>query len=496
MNAQTPLLYGLPKIHKVDIPIRPVVSYINSPAHKLATFLNEVINSSTNFTSKYSVRNSLELAKNLQTLKIPNNSFLVSFDVKNLFPSVPPQDCLELVRELLFSQTNIPTYHILNICLLIDTVLDQNFFQFNNILYTQDSGLAMGSPLSPLLAEIFMSKIESKIESHPLFEKTLGFSRYVDDTFLVFTGDRNELNEFLDFLNNIHPCIKFTMEIEMNNSIPFLDLNIKKSKDKLEFSIYHKATSTDLVIPYHSNHPQSHKLAAFHSLLHRLFHMPLNQTDFFLELNYIKQIAVNNHYPLSLINKLYFKYVSKSINKNLIPTKINEKEKKYFSLSFYDTVSYRIANIFKKHNIILSYKTTSPLRKFLVNSKDKIPILHRSGVYCLSCNHPGCNTCYIGQSGRRIATRVSEHNKIIEKNINQDINDLNSKSTFANHVVNEHHSFDPVSDTKVLHCCNKGIMLNLLEILEIQKALRNPNLNCINDQVNFSCLPFFNSLKF
>lgn len=85
MNAQTPLLYGLPKIHKIDIPIRPVVSYTNSPAHKLASRLNDVIISSTNFTSKYATRNCLELTNRLKDIKLPNISLLVSFDIKNLF---------------------------------------------------------------------------------------------------------------------------------------------------------------------------------------------------------------------------------------------------------------------------------------------------------------------------------------------------------------------------------------------------------------------------
>lgn len=174
----------------------------------------------------------------------------------------------------------------------------------------------------------------------------------------------------------------------------------------------------------------------------------------------------------------------------------NNKTQRYFSLPFYKTISYKISNIFKKHNITISFKTNTTLKKFTVNSKDRIPLLQKSGVYCLFCNHPNCKTCYIGQSGRKICTRVSEHNRIIEKHINKGITDLNSKSTFANHIINEQHSFDPVLDTKVLHCCGKGVTLNLLEILEIQKALKNPNLNCINDQTHFSCLNFFNSLKF
>lgn len=123
-----------------------------------------------------------------------------------------------------------------------------------------------------------------------------------------------------------------------------------------------------------------------------------------------------------------------------------------------------------------------------------LPLLDRSGVYCLLCGYPGCGTCYVGQSGRKIITRVNEHLKIIDKHINHI--EINSKSTFANHIINEKHNFDLDTGATVLHVCDKGIRLNLLEIIEIQKAIKNPKLNCINDQINFSCLSFFNSLNF
>lgn len=496
MNPQTPLLYGLPKIHKANIPIRPVVSYSNSPAYKLASWLNHIILSLTNFSSKYSVNNTFQFTNRLKDIFIPENSMLVSFDVKNLFPSIPPEDCIRLLRKLLFDRTNIPTHHILNLCLLVDTVLRQNFFQFNQQFYSQQSGLAMGSPLSPLLSEIFMSELESLIEQHPLFTKLIHFSRYVDDTFVIFNGSLMELNMFLSFLNSLHPSIEFTMELENNESIPFLDVIVHKKNRQINFSIYHKPTSTDTVIPYHSNHPISHKLAAFNSFFHRLFNIPLNSQSFKSELNIIKQIAYNNNYPMYLINKVYYRHLSKFLNKNLLFPITDKQTTKYFSLPFFNNISYKIQDIFRRLNINISFRTSCSLKSFVVHTKDIIPPLEKSGVYLLKCSHPGCNTCYIGQSGRKMSTRITEHTKIIDKYKNNSNNDINSKSTFANHVINENHVFDIDTDAKVLHFCNKGVTLNLLEILEIYKALNDPNVNCINDQTNFSCLSFFSSLSF
>ena len=87
MNPQPPILYGLPKLHKTNYPLRPVVSYINTPTYKICKYLNDLLKNMV--ISKFSIKNSFELTKNLQNLNIQNTDKLISFDVKNLFPSIP-----------------------------------------------------------------------------------------------------------------------------------------------------------------------------------------------------------------------------------------------------------------------------------------------------------------------------------------------------------------------------------------------------------------------
>ena len=103
MSPQAPILHGLPKLHKIDHPIRPVVSYINDPAYKICKYLNNLLHGI--FTSKFSIKNSLELTQALQHLNIQNSYKLVSFDVKNLFPSIPLSD-LKIILEKLINSNN------------------------------------------------------------------------------------------------------------------------------------------------------------------------------------------------------------------------------------------------------------------------------------------------------------------------------------------------------------------------------------------------------
>lgn len=90
----------------------------------------------------------------------------------------------------------------------------------------------MGSNLSPLLDEIFLFDLEKKIVQYHSFDKVIFYYRYVDDTSILFNCTLSELNECFEYLNSLHPFISFAMDIEVNNSLPFLDLMITKSLER------------------------------------------------------------------------------------------------------------------------------------------------------------------------------------------------------------------------------------------------------------------------
>ena len=94
----------------------------------------------------------------------------------------------------------------------------------------------MGNPLSPLLTQIFLDSLESKISKNPLFKKLNYWHRYVADVLACFTGTDRQLTVFLEYINNLHNNIKFTIENEINNSINFLDLTISRDNDKHIFN--------------------------------------------------------------------------------------------------------------------------------------------------------------------------------------------------------------------------------------------------------------------
>ena len=113
-----------------------------------------------------------------------------------------------------------------------------------------------------------------------------------------------QIDTFLQYLNTVYPNIKFTMELEFNNLINFLDLTLKKINNRHQFSIYHKPSHTDITIHSSSCHSYQYKMAAYNSMIHRLINIPMCEDDFFKEVNFIKQVAINNGFNSSIVTNI------------------------------------------------------------------------------------------------------------------------------------------------------------------------------------------------
>ena len=125
------------------------------------------------------------------------------------------------------------------------TLLD-NYFIFDNNLYLQCSGPAMGSPIAPTLGNLFLCYMEKRwMENCPQNFKPVLYRRYVDDTSLLFRKS-DHIQLFLNYLNRQHPNIIFTNESKINNALPFLDVTVTKENNKFITSVFRKPTFTGL----------------------------------------------------------------------------------------------------------------------------------------------------------------------------------------------------------------------------------------------------------
>ena len=243
-------LYGLPKTHKEQLAIRPILSATDTYNYSLAKWLDEKLK-----LNQYTVTDIFDFTNEIYKLKINKGEILVSYDVSSLFTNVPLDETIEILVNRAFTNNWFNTTHNLDLTRmdlvdLLSVATKGQLFQFDGALYEQTDGVAMGSPLEPLLANIFMSSIEATLERQgklPSF-----YRRYVDDT-LTIMPDLATATTFLHTLNSAHTSVKFTMEVEKNGKLSFLGTELLNRAPRIETKVYVKPTNTGLLLHYQSH---------------------------------------------------------------------------------------------------------------------------------------------------------------------------------------------------------------------------------------------------
>ena len=128
----------------------------------------------------------------------------------------------------------------------------------------------MGSPLSPLLSNIYMEYFEKHLLSSIVDLEIIWF-RYVDDVFVIILNNLS-LDAFLNSLNNLSPSIKFTTEREANNCLPFLDVQVMRGNNNRPcFKVYRKPTHSNLYIHDFSGHSNNIKEGTVNNIIQRAY---------------------------------------------------------------------------------------------------------------------------------------------------------------------------------------------------------------------------------
>ena len=222
------VLYGLPKIHKLNNPIRPILSTIGTFNYHLAKFFVPIIEPLT--INKFTLKNSYDFVKEIKNIDM-SNKVMASFDIQSLFTNVPLNETIEIITTGLFKDH--PKYMDLTskqFKELLEIAAKESPFLFNEKLYIQTDGVAMGSCLGPSFANAFLCFHEAKwITDCPDSFKPVFYRRYVDDTFLLFS-DSEHVTQFLNYLNSKHDNIKFTYDLEKKQFSPLFRRTCNENK--------------------------------------------------------------------------------------------------------------------------------------------------------------------------------------------------------------------------------------------------------------------------
>ena len=366
--------------------------------------------------NEYSLKDSFQFVDQITSINNANDYVMASFDVTSLFTNIPLDETIDIAIKLLYPNENdiYMNFDKKQFKKILDMAVKDNIFFFNNKLYSQIDGVAMGSPLGPTLANIFMSYYERQwLEECPANFKPVWYRRYVDDTFLLFKKQEH-VDAFLEYVNAKHRNIKFTVERENNNVLSFLDVNVCRKNNYFETNVFRKKTYTGLGMNFLSSIPIEYKRNLIGCLINRAYNICSNYVNFTNELDHLRKYFLSNGFPLNFIENNF----RKSLNNIFINSEtILSASRKimYLNLPFYGTYSYamkrKLTQLFRKYypqiNLRIVLTNSNTIEK-LFKFKDPLPAMLCSHiVYEYSCGD--CGSTYVGKSQRHLHTRVAEH---------------------------------------------------------------------------------------
>ena len=252
-TMQLPKFYVIPKVHKTPWSSRPIV-----PSHSWITSrVAEVVDYALQpliplFPSI--LTSSKEVKKKLQKVKSFENCWIVTGDVVAMYTNIEPFAAINSIRTIL--QRENKGIRKSNLVRMIEFVLLNNFFKYEEKTYYQTTGLAMGVACAPVIANLFCAIHER--EHLKYRSKVQFYGRFIDDLLVIFKGTESELLNWLDTWKL--PGLDIKWEYSKEQAV-FLDIELQIKNDELVTRVYNKVLNKYMYIPFSSAHPLSVKRA-------------------------------------------------------------------------------------------------------------------------------------------------------------------------------------------------------------------------------------------
>ena len=364
MAPRTPIFYLLPKIHKPMIhdltPGRPIVSGCGSPTEKISQFLDYYLKPIVETLPSF-IKDSNHFLQiifhNKQIIK--EGIILATLDVKSLYTNIPQnegiQHCLEAMNMFYGAKLPLPVHHLKQ---MFEFVLKGNYFTFNKQYYLQQHGTSMGTPFAPNFANIFMSRVESKIlTTAPGGFKPLLWIRFIDDIFMIWQHGEQPLAQFLEHVNSIHDTIKFVGEYSWKE-INFLDTTLYfNARGEIESTLFIKPTDICTLLQAQSYHPSSCKRGVIYSQALRYRRLITDDRKLGKHLKELESNLIRRGYDATEITSQFAKLSSTTQAELLFrqdtahgPKYKNENTNKVIPFIVpYDSGTAKIGSIIKNH---------------------------------------------------------------------------------------------------------------------------------------------------
>ena len=434
------------KVHKKNFPGRAYVSQIDDPSYKLCKELTEILNPIDEKGESF-IRDTYHFKEMLDAVKIEEGCIIGTLDIIGMFPNVPVQKTLEVVREKLETDDSLKSrtkWEVKDIMKLLEISVETYFKTIDGKIYFQRDGLPIGKSISKPLAGIYMHWFE---ETH-IFKEDGEFSnnivfwkRQMDDIFFVWKGSKEELELFVWKLNGIENRIQFTLQVEEGGFLPFLDVGITKLNGSMVTKIYRKPTHTQQYIHWNSNHPKNMLLGVLKGLIHRAHMLCDLKEDLLEELDLLKNVFISNGYPEKLVSKTitesWPRETLKAVLKGVQQDVEVENPKDYFEVlhaPYVKGFSEGLQRRLRRLGIGFVPKKKETFYTNLCRLKCRVSFEERKDViYSIPCKT--CGIRYIGETGQHFCDRRSQHQR--------DVRNRKKTNGFYAHLdKNEGHELD------------------------------------------------------
>ena len=284
---------------------------------------------------------------------------------------------------------------------LVSLCVSYGCFTFNDEEYVQHRGLAMGSPLSAVMASLYMESLE-RDRFLRIIGRGASWFRYVDDV-LVIVPEKTNMNNKLRMLNEVNDYIQFTVEEEVDKKLPFLDVLIHRTESEARFSVYRKQTNKDDYIHYMSNHDPRTKSGVVIGFFLRAYRVCSEE---FLENEclHIVEAFERLGYPVGMIQKLRRK--AETISRRDSAAVREEKGKEYVIVP-YSKRAEPITRFLTRIGMNVVHTSGRKIGDTVKSTSSKENKNESSIVYEIPCG--GCGKKYYGESSRGLDKRVKEH---------------------------------------------------------------------------------------
>ena len=446
---------------------RPIVSGNGSVTEIISSFvdhfLKELVPTLPSFIQD--TTHFLNILENYKTRHLPPHTVVGTFDVTSLYTNIPHSDGLEASALYLEQRTckDIPTPVLTS---LMEFVLKNNNFTFNEKHYVQTQGTAMGTKMAPSYACLFMGVLEQNILDQSPYKPDL-WVRFIDDIFVLWTHGLDKWNTFCEHLNSAHKSIKFVSTVS-DTAVPFLDVEVRLKDGKISTDLYTKPTDSHNYLPWNSCHPKSTKKSIPYSLALRIRRICSEHGDFHKRLYQLDGYLRNCGYPPKHIKSAFVEVKSLSRLDTLKYRDTTQCRRVTFPIHFHPNLRNLSQTLLDKYqNVLLrdpsnkkvfkeppmvAYRRPPNLRDLITRAsitqrhstnsgfyncsniqcimhpyniegdsftssvtgktykmRQNLDCYSHNNIYLVTCTKPDCRQQYVGETGRRQFDRTKEH---------------------------------------------------------------------------------------